>query len=77
VVDVSGNFVKIIINPYRNSRAWVQLNNKTASGHNLIVFDELIGKDLTLENVGEIDVFILSMETIDYTKNPKRAAITF
>jgi hypothetical protein len=62
VVNVVGDYVKIVLNPYRNSRAWVKLNKETANEYNLIIFDELIGKDLKTKKINEIDIFILSKE---------------
>ena len=69
VVNVVGDYVKIVLNPYRNSRAWVKLNKGAVNEYNLIIFNELIGKDLKTIKINEIDIFILSKE-IKLYKDP-------
>lgn len=73
VVEVSGEFIKIIFNPYRNSRVWVKPNIKTVDGDSLIIYDDLIGKNLNIDKIGEIDIFILSKE-IKLYKEPKESS---
>jgi len=62
VVDVCGEYIKIIYNPYKDFRVWIKPSKNIIDGHSLIVFDELYGIDLKTEKIDEIDIFILSKE---------------
>jgi len=69
VVDVSGEYIKIIYNPYKDYRAWVKPSKNRVDKHSLILFDELNGIDLKENRIDEIDIFILSKE-IELYKEP-------